>query len=108
MGQTMYLSDDCKCQIKWTFVDESYLLNKCELWIDGNDMCLRLSGNRQKPICGRLRNYRRKTALQALRKHGIASGDAYFGRHFEDAIFQAWHDLGLPDGYTEPILKEIC
>lgn len=29
------------------------------------------------------------------------------GRHFEDAIHQAYHTLGLPLGYVVPILKEV-
>ena len=102
----MYLDDDNKACVRWTIKDTNYTLSKCELELRGSDMHVKLSG------CGRkvefdIENYRSKTALEALEGHGITSGDKYLGRHFEDAVFQAWHDLGLDVGYQLQVLRDM-
>ena len=83
----------------WTFKDKGYVLYRCDISIDGDDLAVKMSGYRRKPVTFRIEGFRGKTALEAMAPHGIQS-DAYMGRHFEDAVFQVYHDLGLDFGYV--------
>lgn len=109
----MFIKEDTKAEIKWIFDagkyrgSPVYQYNKIIFTLCGKDIKvefipIKFKGSKLKKKVGYIRNYRQKTALDTIRKY---NGD--LGRHFDDGILTIYHDLGLPLGYTEPILKEV-
>ena len=93
------------CRV-WVFKDKSYALSKCTAHVVGDDLHVKLSGYRCKGLKQVIKGFRSLTALEALREHGIAS-ESYWGRHYEDCVFQVYHDLGLDLGYVVNPLRGI-
>lgn len=89
---------------KWVFLDKSNDYPRIALIIDGEDLICMRSKKGAKPIVGKLRGFESKTALQAIRKHGVDSGDSW-GAHFEDAIYRVWEDCWLDSGWYESGVK---
>ena len=109
----MYIRDDTKAEILWTF--KGGMLRKGHAEYAYNKIVFKISGSNLVATfypsfkCGRkvvatLKNFRKKTALQALKYHCGPNG---WGRHFEDGIKQVYHDLGLPLGYNVSCLKDF-
>ena len=93
--------------MKWTTVDKDYRLSRCSARVVGDDLEIKMSGYHQKGLKQVISGFKSMTALDALKEHGITSGDSYWGRHYEDCVFHVYHDLGLDLGYIDFKLKEL-
>ena len=81
--------------------DSNYTYSVVKVLLMNDDLQVVFSGYRVKFKYLTIENFRQFDALSIIRKLPDK------GRHFEDAILEAYHSLGLPLGYTRPILRDL-
>lgn len=81
--------------------DSGYVYSSVKVLLTETDMQVVFSGHRVKYMYLTIKDFKQFDAVSIINKL------PQLGRHFEDAILGTYHSLGLPLGYTEPILKNM-
>lgn len=101
------MRQDHKAVIKWSFdggkirygnksVNAYYPYNKMDVILEGDTLLFVFDpGGKAKKLEARLRNFRVKTATEAITSFYKKYGGS-MGRFFEDGVRQVYHDLDLP------------
>ena len=81
--------------------DSGYVYSTVKVMLTETDMQVVFSGYKVKCKYLTIENFKQFDAVSIINKL------PQYGRLFEEAILGAYHDLGLPLGYTKPILRDL-
>lgn len=96
-------------KIEWKaakkYKDNGYFFKTIQVATYEDDLYIKWSGNRFKPIYGRVRGFKKQTACEIIRERDKMRTDGS-ERHFIDAIHEFYHSNGMPLGYAAAILVD--
>lgn len=81
--------------------DFGYVYSCVKVSLTETDMYVIFSGCGVKLVYLTIKDFKQFDAVSIINKL------PQLGRHFEEAILCTYHNLGLPLGYVEPILKSV-
>lgn len=103
----MYIRNDTKAKIEWTFKDKEYLYSTVKIILKGEDLIIeflqRAVKNEPTKLTFTIQGFKNKTAIQACNE--VLNGNG--GRHCNNGIMTVYNDLDLNLGYVKPILKDF-